>query len=420
MTIMQSRIQSLGFETEAAGAFGTDLSATGTYKPVPAREGTVQLAINRPTASPLTLQQHIDGYPTEVLLPKSGTLSFDVNLDTFDARAGDGVAAQQGALGEMLAVAFGTERLGTGDTINDATPGTETNTVTTAGRWEAGAAAGMPTGDNGELECREIEGMSGSDQTLKLALSNAPSNGGTIYNAATYYLSELDSTETTSGQFRLQGRHIDDRWLLMGCALESMTLNLTAGQIPYISMTWKFADWKHSDEAALGFGAVLADVTYANKQELVVADSELRVQTVGTATLANTEVLASEITFEPSIQYTAITTPGGANNVHMYLRTRQTGTPVITGSFTLPFQGEAVWHDVRNAQTRKAVFFQIGNSTANGAALIAAPNVQITDHQMVDVEGISGETVSWKGSIDTDTGGASTDLARAAFRIHLF
>ena len=97
---------------EQESAFATDASGSiGSFKDLPIIEGTGQLTVTQETVPPGHLQQHIDGYPEELLGVKSASLSFDVNLYATGTAADSSTTSIQTALGEILKQVMGGETL---------------------------------------------------------------------------------------------------------------------------------------------------------------------------------------------------------------------------------------------------------------------------------------------------------------------
>lgn len=420
MTIQQQNIQRIRVYEEANGSFATDHSGTlGDFRECPFVEGSVNMVLETPQESPAHLQQRIDGKAENVLLPKRWNLDFTTNLETFTTKAGDGVTAAQSALGTILKCVMGGQRLGVGDTINDVSASTEGFDVANGSRWQEGSAIGLATGTGSTLEIREIQQVTSNTITLKHLLTSAPANLSTCWNAATYYMGSGNGDDVTSLQFLVEGLELNDRFALWGGQLQSMSLDVGPGVIPKVTFSIAGVQWFYADgtntSANLTTTALTAS-TYTNNKTLVVLDSEFRVMTVGTATLTNTLIHAPSINITPNIAYTQHRTPAGVQTVNTWIRLHQ--PPVVSGSFTLPYEDQT-WFSARDNLTDKAVFYQIGTSTTDGGILIAAPTTQITNVQRVDIDGIAGQEVSWEARIDTDAGTSSpVELGRNAFRIH--
>jgi hypothetical protein len=427
MTVHISNVQRARILEEAAGSFGVDGSGTaGNYKDLPFISGTLTLALEEEMVTPGHVQQHMDARPIKVKLPKRAKATFEINLTGLGLASGG--PRSQSALGRLLKIAFGGENLGTGSAI---TTGASTTSLplTSASGIAKGMAIAAATGTGGRLEMREVKNNATNTLTLKHALSGIPANDSTIYAPATYYPSTVAGAGTacTSLQMICEGLEPDDRWLLLGGQVESVTFTLANGAIAKMAFNWKFADWDYADGSATSgdfAGPELAFATYANAVPIVIKDSELRIFDVGTTSLTSTLIDAPAYEFTVNLSYVEHMTPGGVNNIAHYVRTSDIGTPFVSGSFTVALEDQTWWTEKAEDDV-KAFALQMGSSptaTTGGGVLLVAPAIQITDVQPVDVNGIRCQRVSWEGTIDGDITSptANSDIHYAAVRIHLF
>jgi hypothetical protein len=408
---------------EPNGSFAVDGTGTlGNYIDVPFVETTASMRLLEPMESPLHAQQHIDGYPIEISMPRRAELSFEIPFSALGLATGLRV---QSPLGRLLKVAFGGERLGTSTTVAS-TSTTSVINFTSAAGFLPGDAAGFATGAGGRLEFREISSIATNAVTLKNALSAIPANSSPIYAAATYFLSRnLAGTGETSLQVIVEGLDNADRWLLLGGQISSPPkLTLANGSIPKIQFSWQFAEWldRFSTVANLSASA-LALATYSNSVPIVIKDSQLWRQTAASGVQTATDILAPAYEFAPNIAYAAHMAPGATNNIVNWIRQRT--APVISGSFSYPYESSTQFSNRSTPGGYSlGMFLQMGSSpTASfgGGVLLSAPTVQITDVQRVDVDGLACQQLDWKGRPDIATvpSGAS-DCETSAMRIHLF
>lgn len=419
MTVVQEPIKRLRLYEEPNGSFATDHSGTmGDFIGCPFVEGSLSFSLNRAVLPVGHSQQHIDGMAEKVLGIKTWELSYQMNMETVDTKAGNGVTIAQGALGRMLKIGMGGERLGVGDTFA-VSAGTNAFDVTTGARWVAGSAIAGATGAGNALEVRVIESISSNTVTLKHNFTETTVNTETAWNSATYYLETGDGDTITSAQFALEGLEQDDRWLLMGGQLTGLAIEAGPGIVPTMTFTWQGVDWDYADGTDTSgtlTGSTLGIETYADAKPLVVKDSELRVFTNGTATLTSTLIDAPAYTFAPNIQHAAHFAPGGTETVKTWIRLHQ--PPVISGTIQRPYEGTG-WKDAMEGLTNLGIFLQIGTSTTDGAVCIDVPTVQVTNWQRVDIGGIAGEEITWEARQDSDVGSSVTDIALSAFRVHI-
>lgn len=413
MTIQVRNIQRLRLYEEPNGSFATDHTGTlGDYIDVPAAENSLRMVLNENSESPSPLQQYIDGMTARIATIRDWTLDFTIPMGTLATKATDGVAASQIAVGRLLKIAMGGQRLGTGDTINDAGVAVTDFDVTTVARWAAGAALSVNSGTGGTYECREIKSISSSNLVLKRVLSNAPSNGAALRAAATYYLNLGDGDTVTSAQFIVEGLNTTDRWLLMGGQLASLTFDLTPGAIPKMTFGWKGTNWIDGSTATTDLSAsALAAATYSASY-IAVRDSTFYLSTV--ANTAQNIIYPSTITITPNIQYEAVRNPGADETVLLWVRKH--APPVVTGSFIYPDEDATIGLDT----TSYALEFQIGFTTT-GQILMTIPTAQVLSRQRIDVGGVAGQEVTWEARNDSETSeGTSSALGRSAMKIHLF
>lgn len=414
MTIELHNVARLRVWTEST--FASDGTGTlANYTDVPAVEGSVSVTLGQETLNPEHLQQHTDGYPEQSLGRKSCSISMSLILAPTGSAAGDATAAQQSALGELLAAVMGGENLGTGDVVQASPAPTTTafaGAAASSRNLDDGAAVGILRGASSALQLREIQARSSETLTLKLALSNAAQTSDVIYGCATYYLAQ---DPTASLQFIVEGSEQDDRWLLMGCQLESMAIDVPINQLPRITLTFKGATWLHgASTAGVLTGSALGTASYTLVSPVHV-DGDFRVATVGTDTLtAGTSIPISALTLTPALGYLEIPSPQGTEGVYRFRRGRN--APAVRGSFRT-FYEDTTWLTARDNKTAKAVWFQLGDVQGK-AVLLSLPRVQIVDVQRVDAGGVAGQEVTFVARLDSDVT-ATNDLAVSPFRIHL-
>lgn len=420
MTIFVSNLERIRGLQEST--FATDGSGSmASFFEIPFNEGTASLVLDEPIESPRHAQQRIGGSPTGVVMPRKATLTFTTNLETFTTKASSTVASTSHWLCEMLEAGLGGAHQMTGTVIT--TSATTTSLpVSVATTLRPGAAVGLATGSGSALEMREIESKSGSTLTLKAAVSSTPANASTVWGTHTVFAhTRMTGASAISMQFAVEGQNTEDRYLVRGGALDSLTLTFGPGLIPKLTFAWKFADWDQADGAATAgdlVGPEITAATYINTVTLVQADSELRSHTVGTSSLSGTLLEANQIEIRPNIVWSPVLTSSGTNTIKQWVRVH--AEPVITGSFVLPYEDAQTWFAARTAKTMKTIWLQIGSSTTNGGCLISVPKVQIDNVARENVEGIQNQRVSFRSLLDTDTTAESSfeALAESPFRMH--
>lgn len=419
MTVYIERAKRIRHFVEPNGSFCAE-QTLGSFTDVQAREDSVKLTLERPMETPMLLQQHIDGYPSKVFLPKSATLDLATNLRALPARGSGLVSVSTVPDRFMLLAAFGGEFIGQGTTILSTSTTTVLNTVSAAGLRE-GSAIACATGAGGALECREIKQISTNAVTVKSAFSSIPANGSVVYAPYTVYLDNTDGSLNQSLQVAIEGLNSVDKWLLKGGAPKaSPKFEFAPGSVPKITWSWQFADWKLADgtETTMNLSSTpISDQAYSDVGINAVMDSEFRTLSPS-GVLAGTLIDASSITMQPNIKYGPIKTPAGTNTIKQWVRLRDGGPPV-TGDFKIPYE-DASWRASRDTEADAGFAYQIGSSVANGAVYVTAPRVGLDNFQREEVDGIAGQTISFYGKLDNKTNTNSNNLQRSAFRIHLF
>lgn len=402
------------------GAIGTDSSGSiGSFTDLPMIEGTGNLTLTRDELDPAHLVQHIDEGRERVLGKRKATLSFSMNLAPTGTAATNSVSSVTSPLGMILKAVMGGEQLGEGSVAAAGSTSSVVNVSAGDGAQWANAGQMMGwTNSAGVVEWREVESRSTDAITLKRAFSGTPQTSDPLYNVATYYMTASPSTVL---DFLVEGLESDDRWLLNGCQLEggmTIALDLTGGQLPRVTFTFGAASWYSSSETSSSITGTLGTATYSAYNPIVGETGAFEVWTVGTSTYASTQLIpVSACTFEPHINFVAVTAPNGTNTVKEWKKVRNADSPV-QGQFTALYE-DLTWFNHRNSKTDLAVQYVAGTAAAS-ALILSAPTVQALNPQRVsDAGGMAAQTVMWKGRRDTDVGSSTTDIAKSPFRIHL-
>lgn len=419
MTIYIERAKRIRNFVEPNGSFCAEQNIN-VFTDVQAREDSPKLMIDRPMETPMLQQQHPDGYPSKVFLPKVASLDLATNLRALPARGTGLVSVTTVPDRYMWLAAFGGEVVGQGTTIASTSTTSVLNVVSSAGLREGGACA-CATGAGGALECREIKQITGNAVTLKSVLSSIPGNGTVVYAPYTVYMGNTDGSQNQSLQTAYEGLNSVDKWLLKGGAPKaSPKFEFAPGTVPKITWSWQFADHKLADgnETTMNLSSTaITDQAYSDVGINAVMDSEFR-QQLPAGTLPGTLIDASSITIQPNIKYVAIKTPAGTNTVKQWVRVRDGGPPV-TGEFKIPYE-DTSWRSQRDTEADMGFSYQIGSSVANGAVYVTAPRVGLDNFQREEIDGIAGQSVSFYGKLDNKTNTNSTDLQKSCFRVHLF
>ncbi len=416
MTIEVHNVQRMRVITEST--FGTDASTGGTLFDVPFVEGSGTFTIDRAMLNPEFAQQHIDGYPTQVLGLKSCTLNFTMNLAPTGLAADDDspttqVGSGTTALGEILKAVMGGENLGIGENVVTGTSSTVfTLDDATTSKATEGAVIGLPTGANSAYEMRMIEDEASDVVTLHNELTSAPTAGvDDAHGCATYFMT---ANPSSSLQFIIEGLGAQNRFVLMGMQAESIALELPIGLLPKITFSLKGVSWLKGSDANYPSTGALGAANYVSTTVLNLTGEFNYLTTTATT---NALQLVSNVTYTPNISYGPVTSPHGVQAVSRWRRLR--AAPVMAGEFVLPFEEEEFMDD-RTNKTLQQIWLQYGN-TAGSSVLIGVPTAQIVNTQDNDADGIASQTISWQAQLNGQTTKSSdpTDLERSAFVIAL-
>lgn len=407
---------------EPVGAFAVEV-ALANFVNTYAIEGSLKLTLDAPFETSGLLQQHIDGYPAKVAMPRSAKLDYQTLLRGLSARV-DATPPVANTIPDhfLWLVALGGAALSSRATLTSGTTTVLTLGVTAASVGiTAGTAVALPTGAGGALEARIVKETSGNTVTLKQALSATPANGMTVYGGVTYYLDNTYTSTTQTLQQIYEGLDNDDRWLLRGGQLAAApTFEVTPGSIPKITWSWLHADWDYANGVNTTMNltsAPLADQNLSEAGVNAIYDSELRLRDASTSTIG-TPLDATEVSIALNLKYAPIKTPSGLNGIRQMIRLRPDGPP-LSGEFVVPFE-DTTWQDARDQKKPFSLTYQIGMTLANGGVLIEVPHLYIDSVQREGIEGIAGWRVGWYAKRDIYTTANTSALEKSPIRIHRF
>lgn len=399
--------------------FATDMTSTGTsftsFLDVPAMVGTVNMTLQEQMNPVDVTQQYVDGKQESLIGIKPWQMSFTMPLHATGVAASAGVASVTSAMGAILLQAMGAELLAaSGGTAVAVSPSPSSTGCTVTSSQGSRCAAGThianyPGATTWEL--REVATRSTDAITMKMAFSTTMA--GTILRASMYYLTE-PATDPSTLQFAVDGVELDDRFILLGgrCTLG---FGFAWGQIPTLQVSVSGNYWFRYTS-----GSAISAASFSNFSPIVLQGSELHVATNGSTT-ANLQSPCSAFSLNLNTNWIPLRTPGGVQTEFGVRRGRS--APVVSGSWTIPYQNDSEW-DSLEAYDDRAVFFQIGGalidgSKGSGAILISCPTVQIVNVQRVDSGGIASQQISFEGRHDTGLT-ATDELTRSPLRIGVF
>jgi hypothetical protein len=406
-----ARLRVWSESTFAADGTGT----LGNFRDVPFIEGSCTAVLDETLLAPNVVQQHIDGLITDVLAFRRCKLSFQIHLTSTGTAAGSTVAAiGTDALAAILKAIFGGQNLGVGDTVASATnASTFVSTAAPAATlMTAGMAFGRTNTSTNRVEYREIESHGTGPNTIvtKVELGQTPVGTNVLFACATYSYTQ-NPTETL--QFILEGEEQDDRWLLQGLQLESMSMDTPVNGLPLLTLNFHGVNWTHgATTAGVLTGSQLGYATYTGLS-IDEALGECFITPLGTAT-APTGVPISTLTFAPSLSYGMVTSPSGTQGVQRFRRRRT--APAVTVTARLPYE-DNTWVAARTALTRQNIQWQF-NTVAGRTVFVTVPTAQITNVQRVAEGEFAYQEITFKSQLDQDVGSTTTDSALSPIRIH--
>lgn len=405
LVLLQSR-------EEADGAFAQDVSGSA-FIDLPIREGTEQLNLSPNPLDTETAQQRIDGYGSVIAGPKFAELTFGMNIGCSGAPAGDGqqsIARDDSPLTHLLGIGMGgCDDQNAGTDVDSGTSATEFSVTSAAGFAKGGAFARVRDSD-GRLEAREVAGVSGTDITSRLALSDTPSANDVIYAATTCYPTE---NPLTSFQMKRWGTELQDRWHLLGGQLTALAFSTETGAIPTITPSFRFANWQPAEDASSRFDSgILPLGSYGDFWELAFMDSEVLAVPVADST--RTLLHAPQLAIQSQLAYVPAPSVSGVNTVLRMRRNRVAPTFALTFSTYLE---DYAWV---NAARNRAYYYlqiQIGSDPQRGCILLTFPRAQVVSAIPNDTAGLRTQEVTVRCTNDTDD---TSELTRAVSRVHVF
>jgi hypothetical protein len=254
------------------------------------------------------------------------------------------------------------------------------------------------------VEVRPVESVSTDAVTVRYPFSATPVTGSDVRGSITAYLTH---DPDTSLQLLIQGKEADDYFCLRGMQ-GGFSVATNVGGLPELTYSLSGTGWSQVSGGSGVAGATFSTLfspPVVNASEFHFGDYDGGARSI---------VQYSAITIEPSIAYSMVKSGAAVNGVSRHIR--QAGRPVITYSFTTPFEDDDFWDDRAN-KTMKEGMLQVGRIPGEIVAF-EMPRGQIIDVQKgASDEGVMGQTVKVKCRHDALIG-SSTDLQKSAFRIH--
>lgn len=352
-------------------------------------------------------QQRITQFAGHVLGRKAAsTLQFGASLRGDGTALSTGASAANDTLQDLLELCMGGSESDAGST-EDSSASTTTSIVVQNGhgsRFHSGGAIMVEgTGPNGENEISIIESISTDTLTLKVALSNAPTNGDNVWNSYTTY---VDPSSTSTWQFQAIGDDSAEVFLALGCVGGFSLANLlqTDG-LPTVNFDMMVTEWQ-SDSASLTAGS------YDGADFLGTTEGmEVHYQDHGNTTRNLISVSALDI--QPNITRTQLFARGNADKQHTD-RIRMTGC-APTATFTA--DPSSAFYTAHANQTEKILLVTFGR-TAGSSWAIEIPRAVISAvPQPAGHAEQNAVSVALRARED-NCGGSATARERSPIRVH--
>lgn len=403
--------------------FGADTSASvGSYLDV--RHNSAELTLNREMLTDAHVVQRRLTENRDVVSRRSSELSLTSYL------APTGVALDElGSIGaitdptiaglQVLRACMGGYAANDGSLEAGASTASVVNvTAAEGGQFPQGRVFGCHIANSTNIEARMVRNRTTDALTPNVAFSGAPVGSSTVYNGHTLYFTD-DPQKTLA--FLLETADRDNVWWSMGHQ-GSFAIDLPLHQFPMLNYTLPGADYLHDDEAGTPFGAsAFAESTYTDGDPTPFVQSEVLFTVGATGATPETRVTVcpSSISVALAFDVQPVTCPGGVNGILRWKHRR--ATPFITGEFTTFWDTtigqDDTWWAARDSRTQYGLHVQIGN-LPGGTALVALPNIQITNVQRADSEGLHGATVSFK-ALENNHNSPTNEIGRSPMTIGL-
>lgn len=292
--------------------------------------------------------------------------------------------------------------------------------ATVGTRFSAGRAICVPTGAGGAYEMRVASGISVNDISLKMATTNAQTNGAAILNTETFCPG--DPTILGGLQFVVESpARKAIVWLRGAQLVGGFSLDIPLKGLPILTLNIEAADWYRDHEAAVSTplnGSSIAAATYTDGDPQPFIKSTLLWGSAGVTTLGTLDIY--EAKFTPSWSCLEVTAPDGPNGIRGWYPDKP--EPLGTFMFKCRVDDASPYNtgffDDMVARTDKQALIQIGN-TAGNIYGIDLSRLQIIDVQDIGVQGnVRQWQVTCKVLEDTNATDMTTRLRTALWRLH--
>lgn len=390
---------------------------TGTVHEIRANQD-IELTLDRPPLPDNRITQYLDERAQSKLGLLTWTLSFSTYLHSHGQTLDTTTVYNQDTdyLGFLLAKGLGGQTVATVGANSDVASGSATTGfVVTAGhgaRFLAGQAYAINPNALGHLEAREVLGRSTDTLTCKVVHSQAMTTGDDVIGGQTVYPPQ--STALTEGiHFLGIGKDAADQYICRNGSLRALALTVGTGSLPTLRWTFGGVGWARTT------GKTFLGATYNGAAPVVVRDSELLVSSIAGTTRVPQH--APAYSYQINLRRQPWGSPSGQEGelepVHLGCE--------VTTTLTLPLdavKGDPHTHAYATGRTAGTQYqwFQQFNRTAGSIVLLSVPTLDVEpEPQRVREGGLVQIRTTFRSTADAAISSAlTTDLARAAFRIH--
>jgi len=305
-------LKSVEVAYEDQDTFGTNLSGSATFYPIPTMEAA--FSPTRENASPEIHQQSRLEREKVVQLRNKGEISFGMLMQ--GQNAGNGYQH----LKNQLVTIMGGLHTGTNTNLLSATSGALT--VVDASEFVAGGCVSWNHPTTGKIVTRYLRAVDTTNNILfpkiPVASSELPVSGNTIYNADNIFFKQNDITGSL--QFKVREKTDQNCWYVAGCQ-GGFEIEHNLGELANIKFSYQYAKDYHAGDTE----APLTKKTYNLRAAPANIDSEFLVITGSTVTTTGTisttvpvKTRTHSWTLTPNIGIQAMEVVHGTNNIELW------------------------------------------------------------------------------------------------------
>ena len=287
--------------------------------------------------------------------------------------------------------------------------GTDLTTFVNGGLLRVGVK-GDGRGDGAASPINAVTDATPDNATLLVALPAAPTTAGdVIYAMQLAYPDESTLTSLQSLRFMVGHTTSGAQFHLMGCQLQSMAFDLTPGDLPKVTLSYRAAYWDRGT-ATIPTGTSLSDNVCAP-----IAGGSFTIQDYGTTTRTQTSAANIRFTVDMGLEpITTVNATGTYGNITGWVRTKSQAMLSMDVPWSQTSQaGADEWDGTSNLT--KHVLFQ-SNHTNGRSVGFYLPRCRIAGKrpsQVVNANNQNYMTINLMAVDDT----TSTELQKSNFRL---